>query len=269
MRVAVGSEHRTRVDHAAVAELARAVPGRWVPAGAYASLVTADGAARRIPRALRMRFYEPAGAFEAYAHTTVDGPVVWVRCTEGGPHPALPARMLVRIPVPGQEPGDVTVTPVSIPARCRTCGGPRGWDRVHAYLMGFGTREYEVDRWSNLCGHPDAYADVLEEARRAPGRTTAAAGRDGGHHRPNPVRAGVFRTAVELVLQAADEDPHTRARQAVALLRLHGHQEAARLLEDRVLINGHMSARQAAHILTSEGAARRTSTSTTRQEANA
>lgn len=271
MRRAIRSPHRTQVDHLAAAERARTVPGKWVLVGQYAAMQTAQTAVLRIPRAERIPSYEPAGSFEAYAANTPDGPVVWVRCVEGGPYPELPDRMLVRVPVPGEGPGDVTVTPVSITARCRTCGGPRGWDRVRPCLMRIGTQDYEVDRWSNPCGHADVLADVYAEARQAPrpGLGALTGQRPGGGHRPNPIRAGVFRRAVELVLQAADEDPGLHAKPAVALLRLHGHQEAARLVEDRLQEDGSLTARQAAQLLTTEGAALRTSPSTSRQEATA
>lgn len=271
MRGPVGSVHRTRVDHAAVAEAARLEPGVWKFAAAYASLPSAESAARRIPLAERIPSYEPAGAFEAYAATTVEGPVLWVRSTEGGPYPPVPERMTVRIPAGvGPDLGEVGVLTVSLLPYCRTCGGPRGWDRIRPVELRLKGATLQVDRWANPCRHPDVYADVLEESRRTPDVVDQAAVRGRGHHRADPVRAGVFRTAVELVLQAADEHRGMHAKHAAALLRLNGQGEAAGLVELRLRAErGHLSARQAAHFLTVEGAARRNSTSTTRQESNA
>jgi hypothetical protein len=267
---AIRSLHRTRVDHAAVAEQARAVPGRWVLAATYASLASADSAARRVPLAERMPNYEPAGAFEAYAITTTEGPVLWVRSTEGGPYPPIPDRMNVRTPVSGPELGEVGVLTVSVLPYCQTCGGPRGWDRVQPYEMRLGDTTHVVDRWDNPCGHPDLYADVLEESRRTPPMVAPAAARGRGHHPAAPHRAGEFREAVELILQAATEQRGMHAKQAAAFLRLNGHGEAAGLVELKLRAErGHLSAKQAAHFLTVEGASRRAATSTTRQEATA
>lgn len=271
MRRAVRSPHRTQVDHADAAARARAVPGTWVLVGSYASMQTAQTAVLRIPRAQRIPSYEPAGAFEAYAATTREGPVVWVRSTVGGPYPSLPERMTVRIPAAtGPVLGEVGALPVSVRPFCPVCGGPRGWDNVSPAEVSLRNIAVTVDRWVNPCGHEDVYADVLEEALRTAPRTVPGEGRTGGgHHRPNPIAAGPFRLAVELLLQAANEDPGTRAEQGVALLRLHGHQEAARVVEAQLLTNDRLTARQAAQLLTAEGAALRTSPSTSRQEATA
>ncbi|QPL14087.1 hypothetical protein QEH48_gp058 [Streptomyces phage TurkishDelight] len=270
MRGAIGSVHRTRVNHAAVVEQARAVPGTWVPAAAYASLASADSAARRVPLAERMPNYEPAGAFEAYAITTAEGPVLWVRSTEGGPYPAIPARMNVRVPAPGLELGEVGVLTVSVVPYCQTCGGPRGWDRLQPLELRLQDATVVVDRWANPCGHGDVYADVLEESRRTPPAVDPAAARGMGHHPPAPSRAGEFREAVELILQAASDSRGMHAKQAAALLRLNGHGRAAGLVEVKLRAErGHLSAKQAAHFLTVEGASRRASTSNARQEAHA
>lgn len=265
------SPHRTQVDHADAAARARAVPGTWVLAGLYAAMQTAQTAILRIPRAERIPSYEPAGAFEAYAATTREGPVVWVRYVEGGSYPALPERMTVRIPVAtGPVLGEVSALPVSVRPFCPVCGGPRGWDTVSPAEVSLRNIAVTVDRWANPCGHDDVYADVLAEALRTAPRPVPGEGRTGGgHHRPNPVAAGPFRRAVELLLQAADEDPATQAEQGVALLRLHGHQEAARAVEAQLLTNDRLTARQAAQLLTTEGAALRTSPSTSHQEATA
>jgi hypothetical protein len=270
MRTAVGSRHRTRVDHAAVAKAARAVSGEWVRAAEYASLASAESAARRVPLAERIPSYEPPGAFEAYAVTTASGPFLWVRSTEGGPYPALPDRMSVRIPAAtGPDLGEVGVLTVSVRPYCPACGGPRGWDRVQAVEIHLRNVPITVDRWANPCGHDDVYADVLEESRRTPPVSLPAAARGRGHHAADPARAGVFQAAVELVLQAAADSRAMHAKQAAALLRLNGHQEAAELVEVKLRAErGHLSAKQACHFLTVEGASRR-SARTTRQEANA
>src|SRR5690606_2293635 len=172
----VGSPFRSRLTHTATARLARSVPGEWVYAGAYASLATARIAASNVPRGRRLPSYPPAGSFEAYAVSTLEWPVLWVRSTEGGPHPELPDRMTVRVPVPGVEPGTMTVASVEVLARCRICGGPRGWDRVRPVLLGH-DGEFEVDWWDNPCGHLDTYAGVLEEARALAGTPLANDGR--------------------------------------------------------------------------------------------
>ncbi|AIV35549.1 hypothetical protein [Streptomyces sp. CCM_MD2014] len=258
------------MNHAVVVEAARAVPGTWVQAAAYASLASAESAARRVPLAERIPAYEPAGSFEAYAASTGSGPFLWVRSTEGGPYPALPARMSVRIPaMTGAAPGEVGVLTVSVRPFCQVCGGPRGWDVVGPVEMHVRNVLVTVDRWSNPCGHDDVYADVLEESRRTPAAVDPAISRGRGHRPGDPARAGVFRPAVELVLQAAAEHRAMHAKQAAALLRINGHVEAAGLVEVKIRAErGHLSAKAAAHFLTVEGAARR-STSTTRQESNA
>ncbi|WP_413808189.1 hypothetical protein [Streptomyces sp. OE57] len=242
----------------------------WVRAALYASLASADSAARRVPLAERMPNYEPAAAFEAYAVTTTEGPVLWVRCVEGGTFPPIPDRMGVRIPAgTGPGLGEVGVLTVSVLPYCQTCGGPRGWDRVQPVEMRLQDVTVVVDRWANPCGHPDVYADVLEEARRTPPAVDPAASRGMGHHVADPARAGEFQAAVELVLKAAANTRGMHAKQAAALLRLRGQQEAAGLVENKLRAErGHLSAKQAAHFLTVEGASRR-SASNTRQEANA
>lgn len=267
MRGAIGSAHRTRVDHATVAAEARAKPGRWVRAAAYASLASADSAAHRVPLAERMPSYEPAGAHEAYAISTTDGPVLWVRSTAGGPYAPLPPRMSVRIPAgAGPELGEVGVLTVSVLPYCQVCGGPRGWDRLRPVELRLKDSTVVVDRWANPCGHGDVYADVLEESRRTPPAVDPDTARGRGHRPGDPARAGVFQTAVELVLQTADSHRGMHAKQAAALLQLRGHQEAAALVETKLRAeHGHLSAKQAAHFLTVEGAARRSASSTTQE----
>ncbi|MGV2914627.1 hypothetical protein [Streptomyces alfalfae] len=266
MRGPVGSIHRTRVDHAAVAKEARERPGAWVRAAVYASRASAYSAAHRVPLAERMPSYEPAAAFEAYAISTVDGPVLWVRSTDGGPYAPLPARMVVRIPAAiGPEREETGVLTVSVLPYCPACGGPRGWDRIRPVELRLREETVSVDRWDNPCGHGDVYADVLVEARCTPPVVDPAAARGRGHHSADPARAGEFQAAVELVVHAADHSRGMRARQAAALLRHHGHQEAAALVELKAHEGGHLSAKQAAHFLTVEGAARRSASSTTQE----
>ncbi|MFB7496019.1 hypothetical protein ACFC09_15230 [Streptomyces sp. NPDC056161] len=258
------------MDHAAVAEEARSRPGTWVFAAVYASLASAASAVRRVPLAERMPSYGPAGAFEAYAVTTVEGPSLWVRSTGGGPYPPFPARMSVRIPVAGPDLGEVGVITVSVLPYCQTCGGPRGWDRVQPAEVILQEAAVVVDRWANPCGHDDVYADVLEEARRTPPAVDPETSRGRGHHPGDPSRAGAFQAAVELILQAATNQRGMHAKQAAALLRLHGHTEAADLVEAQLRAeHGHLSAKQSAHFLTVEGTARRSALSTTRQETHA
>jgi hypothetical protein len=263
--VTIGSRHRTRVDHASVAAAARQEPGVWRLAAHYATLPSAESAARRVPSATLLPSYAPAGAFEAYCAQTSEGPTVWVRCTEGGPYPQLPRRMVVRVPAAGERRGEVKAETVTIRATCRVCGAPRGWNTVEAFRLPVGDTELVVDRWSNPCGHEDVYGDVLEEARRIrwpADRSPASRGR--GHHAPNPARAGEFQEAVLVLLQVSMSGHRMAGRPVVALLQLNGHDEAAWLVGEQLTAhNGNFSARQAAHFLTVEGARRasaRTST---------
>jgi hypothetical protein len=178
--------------------------------------------------------------------------------------------MSVRIPAGfGPDLGEVGVIAVSVVPYCNACGGPRGWDRVHPVEMRLEDSTVVVDRWVNPCGHDDVYADVLEESRRTPPAVDPAVTRGRGHHPADPARAGLFRAAVELVVRTADGNRGMHAKQAVAILRLHGHQEAAGLVEAKARAeHGNFSAKQAAHFLTVEGAARR-SASRTIQETHA
>lgn len=57
------------------------------------------------------------------------------------------------------------VRTVTISATCPKCGGARGAARESQQTTTYGIA-YTVDFWSNVCGHADAVADVLDEARR-------------------------------------------------------------------------------------------------------
>ncbi|MFJ8852293.1 hypothetical protein [Streptomyces sp. NPDC102437] len=254
---AAGYAHRTRINHSAVTAQTRTEPGTWFQAGVYASTASADCAARSIPHAERMPNYAPAGAFEAYTALTPEGPALWVRCVEGEEFPAIPERMSVRVPDGGPELGEIQVITASVLPYCPRCGGPRGWDALQPFEMPLGDTTHVVDRWENPCGHLDVYADVLVEARRTPTPQAPAAGHGMGHHPADPLRAGEFHAAVEVIVQAASAQRGMHAKQAAALLRLRGHTEAADLVELKLRDErGHLSAKQAAHFLTVEGARR-------------
>ncbi|WP_406501517.1 hypothetical protein OHA04_27265 [Streptomyces sp. NBC_01590] len=108
-----------------------------------------------------------------------------------------------------------------------------------------------------------------DNARRRPPLQGPAAGRGMGHCPADPPRAGRFDEAVKVIVQAANDQRGMHAKQAVDLLRLRGHSEAAELVELRLrYAQGHLSARQAVHFLTAEGAWRASAGSTS-QESNA
>ncbi|MCF3960338.1 hypothetical protein [Streptomyces fuscigenes] len=239
----------------------------WVPGGTYGSFASAADAARLVPRAERLLAYAPRGSVEAYAANTLEGACVWVRSTDGGPYPPMPARMTVRLLVTAlaDAPGVLTV---SIYPTCPRCGGPRGWDRVQAVLREADRERFVVDRWHNRCGHEDTHARVLEEARRTPPLMDPVASRGRGHHAAVPARAGVFQAAVELILQTAAQERGMTGKQAVALLRVNGHAEAASLLDAKLRADhSRMGAKSGAHFLTVVGA--QAAAATDRQEANA
>lgn len=68
-----------RADHQHTADMAREMPGQWVFAGTYNSSGSANGVAGMVRRADQLRFYRPAGAFEADVRLTDDGADLWVR----------------------------------------------------------------------------------------------------------------------------------------------------------------------------------------------
>lgn len=255
------SAYRARTNHATAVTAARAERGTWVRAAVYGSMVSASSAARRVPRAERMVTYEPAGAFQAYAARCAEGASLWVRYVEGDePVLALPQRMTVRVvdALPNNGYAGLQVITVSILPACSRCGGPRGWDTIKSRCFRKGGGVYEADQWTNPCGHEDRYQDILTEARRTPPLVDRSARRGMGHHPGEPHRAGPFREAVELVLIAAKKRRGMHAKQAAAVLAQHGHTQAAdMILRQMRSLNGHMSALQAAHYLTVEGAGRK------------
>jgi hypothetical protein len=175
--------------------------------------------------------------------------------------------MVVRVPAAGERLGELKAETVTIRPTCRVCGAPRGWNTVEAFRLPVGDTELVVDRWSNPCGHTDAYGDILEEARRIRWPVDRpVTGR--GHHVANPARAGEFQDAVMALLQTMPNERGMSGTPLVKLLRLNGHQEAARLVARELTANdGHLSARQAAHFLTAEGARRASARTTTEAHA--
>lgn len=75
---------RSKIDHFAIAEACRAVPGEWQPVGEYSSTRSAKGALAYIGKAqksrgMQMSAYYPAGAFEARFELTEMGARVEAR----------------------------------------------------------------------------------------------------------------------------------------------------------------------------------------------
>lgn len=75
---------RSRIDHFAIAEACRVIPGEWQPVGEYNSSVSAQGAVSYVQRASVRRgcqtsAYLPAGAFEARFELTERGARVEAR----------------------------------------------------------------------------------------------------------------------------------------------------------------------------------------------
>ncbi|WP_433341608.1 hypothetical protein [Streptomyces sp. CA-253872] len=238
--------------HMQVARRARQRPGTWLLAGTERTAEAADELAEAVLTGA-ITAYLPVGAFEAYTIGLGSGPVLWVRYTGGKKLPQIPARMAVRIPA-GEEkrPDSVGVLTVSVLPYCPVCGGPRGWDNVQPARVLFRQVAVWVDRWPNRCGHEDEYADLLREARCTPPYVPEDA--EPGPQGADPQRAGAYRGAVELLLDLVRQrrTPPTRAG-FLAVLRRHGHDEAARLLEIQTQVKP-MGAARAAHFLTVKGA---------------
>ncbi|MDT0409900.1 MULTISPECIES: zinc finger domain-containing protein [Streptomyces] len=100
-----------RVDHAAVAEAARRVPGEWVLVGEYRNSVTAASTASSIRTGNRRStqpFYGPGGSFEARVSRTEGGTRVEARYV-GAAQGEEPARtfpqLRVACPACGSAPG--------------------------------------------------------------------------------------------------------------------------------------------------------------------
>ena len=247
--------NRAKTDHATIAANARAERGRWLLAGVYPSSASAQSCARGVPRAQLMRAYEPAGAYEAYAAVHEDGYALWVRYVAGDePVPALPDRMTVRIRHDGDEAGysGVGVVTVTVSTRCPRCGGPRGFDAIRPHRFHHDGAWFVVDAWTNPCGHTDMYEAVLRESGDRQFQPLTA---------PAPVVNPAAGSPAGLILAAAKARRVHHAKQAAQLLDDHGHHAEAELIRSQVKANhGHMSAKQAAHFLTTndqpEGGAR-------------
>jgi hypothetical protein len=216
---------RATTDHPAVAAAARAERGTWFLAAVYGTLASAQTVVRRLPRAIELPSYEPAGDFEAYAARHDDGHAVWVRYIGGdGPLPELPETMTVR-------------------ALCPLCGGPRGFDTIRPQRFHEDGDWYTADRWHNRCGHVDSYSAILREARSEAPAPPVVRSRDyERHHR--------FAEAIELIRAAAAERRVHHAKQAAQLLDASGHSDAGDLIRAEIKArHGHMSALQAAGFL--------------------
>ncbi|WP_199570609.1 hypothetical protein [Streptomyces murinus] len=250
----------TRFDHVGVVAEAKAQPGVWTQVGVYPSYVSGSGAARRIPGAVRMPSYGPAGTFEAYTAPAGDeGWAVWVRYVAGLPKPEpRPATMTYRVcdRGSGSEYVGVRVVTVTVGAECPVCGGPRGEAAPHRFHEDGDW--YVVDKWKNRCGHTDMYADVLAEHRKRQAQLEEAEQKAAAHAVAiGPADAGEYTEAVALIHAAAAEIRGLHAKQAAQFLDMRGHEEAARrVMEELRARSGHMSARQAALFLAELAAAR-------------
>lgn len=90
------------------------------------------------------------------------------------------AQMTVRIRVPDAQAGyhaPPQVRTVTIAARCPTCGGQRGAPERRQRTRAGVT--YEVDEWTNACGHIDFYSTVLDEELPSKNRLTCGRTVDG------------------------------------------------------------------------------------------
>ena len=237
---------RATTDHPAVAAAARAKRGTWFLAAVYGTLASAQTVVRRLPRAVDLPSYEPAGDFEAYAAFHEDGHAVWVRYIGGDePLPALPETMSVRVCDYGPGPGysGVAIVTVTVRALCPRCGGPRGVDTIRPHRFHKDGDWYTAHRWDNPCGHVDSYSDVLREARAETPAPPVTRSQDyERHHR--------FAEAIELIRAAAAERRVHHAKQAAQLIDASGHSDAGDLIRAEIKArHGHMSALQAAGFL--------------------
>jgi hypothetical protein len=229
--------HARQVSHALVAERARETPGVWVPVSVYASTDAASGMTRAI-RGGGIKAYAPAGSFQgAYTRGDDDGSPVWVRYVGlAETAPPVPTTMTVRVRHDGDGPGyeGVGILTVTVDNACPQCGAPRGFDAVSPHVFRHDGETFEVDVWTNPCGHTDMYDAVVAEARK----------REAGKQHvelPEPVR---------LILQACGERTVRSGRQAADLLASKGFVDEAAVIRAEVKqCNGLMSAQQAANYL--------------------
>ncbi|MFJ7592461.1 hypothetical protein ACIQZO_34850 [Streptomyces sp. NPDC097617] len=246
------------VDHAAVAAAAKAAPGEWQHVGVYLS-TSVPSMANAVRRATRLKAYAPGGTFEAYHARVEAGEALWVRYVAWTPNlEPRPLTMTYRVCDRGSSSGytGVGIVTITVAASCPECGGPRG--RAVPYRFCEDGEWYTVDRWTNPCGHLDAYAAVLTEHRRLQDERDVEEQRDAARAlKAGPANAGPFTGAVVLLNSAAAETRGLTARQAAQFLARHGHHEAADLVEEELTRQAgqRWSARKAAVYLAETGAA--------------
>lgn len=251
---------RTHANHTAATEAARVEPGVWMLAHVYPTADSGYNAVRRIPGAERMPSYRPARTFEAYAAPVIDGGMaVWVRYVAVLPKPQpRPSSMTYRVCDRGssRDYTGVSVRTVIVAAECPVCGGPRGEAKQHRFHEDGDW--YVVDTWSNRCGHRDAYTAVLAEHRARLEELEAAEEADAARSVcTGPAEAGEFTAAVLLLNALGASIPRLQGRQACLYLDMRGHREAARRVQEELVLRyGRMSVRQAAQFLTQLAAAR-------------
>lgn len=249
----------TRIDHTAAAAAAKNTPGEFVFVGTYPNRESARETARLIGRAQHFPAYLPAGAYEAYAAQHENGgTAVWARYVAGLPElEPRPATMTYRVidRGSGRDYVGVSIVTVEVSAQCPRCGGPRGEAKPSRFPEDGAW--YVVDRWSNPCGHEDAYAAVLVEHRKRRAELEQTEQREAARAAAaGPVDAGEFTEAVTLLNTAAAQVRGLHAKQAAQFLEGRGHGEAARRIQQELRERrGHMSARQAAVFLAELGAA--------------
>ncbi|MGW2951607.1 hypothetical protein [Streptomyces eurythermus] len=228
-------QNRVYVDHQRIAWKCQLEPGTEVLVDIYPTRQAAEAVARGV-RSGKFRAYRPAGAYESGAHPAQYGTAVWARFIEGQDVEPLPETMTVRVPDYGRQTGyeGVRVVTVEISTRCQTCGGPRGEAKPDTFVRD-GERLVR-DAWENLCGHPDDYAVVLQEAqyRAAHPRRHKGEAR-GGELRG--VEGGRYAAAVDLIACALATNPWFSAQMAIALLNDNGQHEAAATVRQFTLTN--------------------------------
>ncbi|MEV5677245.1 hypothetical protein [Streptomyces sp. NPDC052179] len=155
-----------KLDHADATQAARSLPGVWTFAGVYPFAASADSAVKRVPRALRMPSYAPAGAYEAYAARHEDGTALWVRYLVGVTDPEpRPTSITYRVINRGTSRSceGLRIETVTVAPECPRCGGPRGAATPHRFTEA--GEWFVCDHWTNPCGHVDMYEAVLAEYR--------------------------------------------------------------------------------------------------------